>query len=183
MEPVSKIRLLDIPSISTDIVDAPCSIEMETLWLLTSFSGALRWRELSSITPSTRFPGSWFSSYTPYSFFARDGEGLQTSGTFPRVPFPGISGAYFPIYSFWTLPSEVCKSLAFITSKRSFSLFVPVSWGLWPVTLAWRHIALRLRAIARSPRLTWAVGLVTHGASGRENAVSASRWNWHKNIR
>jgi hypothetical protein len=76
VEPVSKSRLLDMPCISTDIVGAPCSIEMETLCLLTVFSGALRWRELSSITPLTRFPDSWFSSYTPYSFSARADQGV-----------------------------------------------------------------------------------------------------------
>jgi len=37
LEPVSKIRLLDIPSISADIVGVPCSNRMGTVSFVTAF--------------------------------------------------------------------------------------------------------------------------------------------------
>ena len=50
LEPVSKIRLLGIPSIIADIVGVPCSNRMGTgtVSFVTAFSGALRRKELSS---------------------------------------------------------------------------------------------------------------------------------------
>jgi len=52
LEPVSKIRLLDILSISYDIVDVPCSNRMGTVSFVTVFSGALRRKELFPLHPS-----------------------------------------------------------------------------------------------------------------------------------
>ena len=52
-EPVSKIRRLVIPSISTEIVGAPDSNRTETENLLTALSGVARWKELSSFAPLT----------------------------------------------------------------------------------------------------------------------------------
>jgi len=46
LEPVSKIRLLDIPSISADIVGVLCSNRMGTVSFVTVFSGALTRKEL-----------------------------------------------------------------------------------------------------------------------------------------
>jgi len=40
LEPVSKIRLLVIPSITVDIVGVPCSKRMGTVSFVTAFSGA-----------------------------------------------------------------------------------------------------------------------------------------------
>jgi O-acetyl-ADP-ribose deacetylase (regulator of RNase III) len=42
LEPVSTIRLLDMPSISTDILGVPCSKVTGTGTFLTAFSGTLR---------------------------------------------------------------------------------------------------------------------------------------------
>jgi len=47
LEPVSKIRRLAIPSISTEIVGAPDSNRTETENLLTALSWLARWKELS----------------------------------------------------------------------------------------------------------------------------------------
>lgn len=70
LELMSRIRLLDIPSISTDIVGVPCSNRIGTLGLLTAFSGRLRWKELSSFTPSSRFPDLWLAYSLPFWFCA-----------------------------------------------------------------------------------------------------------------
>jgi hypothetical protein len=58
LEPVSKIRLLATPSISTEKVGPPCSNMMETRDFSAALSGALRRKELSSISPLARFPDS-----------------------------------------------------------------------------------------------------------------------------
>jgi len=68
LEPVSKIRLLDIPSISADIVGVPFSNRMGTVSFVTAFSWVLRLKELSSFTPLSGFPDSWFSFRTPLLF-------------------------------------------------------------------------------------------------------------------
>jgi len=68
LEAVSKIKLLNIFSISADIVGVPCSNRIGTVSFLTAFSGALRRKELPSFTPLLRFPDSWFSFRTPFLF-------------------------------------------------------------------------------------------------------------------
>jgi len=57
-EPVSKIRLLDMPSIQTEINGVPHSIAILTGALSTDFSGTVRRKELSSSMPR-RFPKLW----------------------------------------------------------------------------------------------------------------------------
>jgi hypothetical protein len=58
LEPVSKMRRLAIPSISTEIVVAPDSNRIETENFLTALSGVAWWKELSSFAPLTSFPDS-----------------------------------------------------------------------------------------------------------------------------
>jgi hypothetical protein len=65
LDPVSNIRSRCTPSISAVIVGVPCSSETETVGLLTAFSGAKRWRELSSLAPLTRFPDCELSEPLP----------------------------------------------------------------------------------------------------------------------
>jgi hypothetical protein len=65
---VSKIRLLDIPSISTEIVGVPCSNKMETVHITTALSGAFRWKERSSFTNLSHFPYFLFPVLFPFSF-------------------------------------------------------------------------------------------------------------------
>jgi len=66
LEPVSKIRLLDIPSISTEIVGVPCSNKMETIHIITAPAGAFRWKKLSSFIPISHFPFFFVSCLTPF---------------------------------------------------------------------------------------------------------------------
>ena len=66
MESVSKIRRRATPSISTEILGAPCSNRTETENRLTALSGPLKWKELSVFSPPIRFPdGLSFPSYLP----------------------------------------------------------------------------------------------------------------------
>jgi hypothetical protein len=58
LEPVSKMRRLAIPSISTEIVDASNSNRIETKNILTALSVVVRWKELSSFAPLTSFHDS-----------------------------------------------------------------------------------------------------------------------------
>ena len=58
----------DTFNIYTDTVGVPCSNKMGTASFVTAFSGALRRKELSSFTPLSRFPDSWFSFRTPFVF-------------------------------------------------------------------------------------------------------------------
>lgn len=59
LKPVSKIRILDIPSISSEIVGVPCSNKTESEDFMTPFSRALRWKKWSSFSLSP-FPNSSF---------------------------------------------------------------------------------------------------------------------------
>jgi hypothetical protein len=65
VEPVSTIRRLAFPSISTGIEGAPSSNRTETEDFLTPLSGASRWKALSSFSTLTRFPDFSFLSYIP----------------------------------------------------------------------------------------------------------------------
>ena len=76
LEPVSKIRLLDIPSISTEIAGVPCSNKTQTADFTTALSGALRWKELSSFTPLSRFTDSLYPFLLLFLFLV----GLLTGG-------------------------------------------------------------------------------------------------------
>jgi hypothetical protein len=59
---VSTIRILVTPSLFTEIEGVPHSNKSETEGAMTAFSGILRRRELSSLTPLSRFPDSLFLS-------------------------------------------------------------------------------------------------------------------------
>jgi hypothetical protein len=58
LEPMSKMRRLAIPSISTEIAGAPNSNRTETENVLTALSVVARWKELSSFAPLISFPVS-----------------------------------------------------------------------------------------------------------------------------
>ena len=62
LDPVSRIRCRVTLSISTEIEGVPCSNETELKVAMTAFSGMLRWRELSSLTPRSCFPDCSFLS-------------------------------------------------------------------------------------------------------------------------
>ena len=63
LEPVFKIRLLDILFISSNIVGVPCSNSMRNVSFLTAFLGALRRKELPFFTPLSRlFTRGFFHS-------------------------------------------------------------------------------------------------------------------------
>jgi hypothetical protein len=62
LEPVSTIRLLVTPSISTEMEGVSCSSITETEGAMTAFSWVLRRRELSSLTLLSRFPNFLFLS-------------------------------------------------------------------------------------------------------------------------
>ena len=62
LDPMSRIRRRATPSISSEMKGVPCSNKIELKDAMTAFSGVLRWRELSSLTPRSRFPGSLFLS-------------------------------------------------------------------------------------------------------------------------
>jgi hypothetical protein len=66
-DPVSIIKRFGSPSISIEIVGEPCSNKIETVALLTAFSSGKRWRELPSLSPLIRFPGSGFAGFLPVS--------------------------------------------------------------------------------------------------------------------
>jgi hypothetical protein len=66
LEPVSKIKHLGTPSISTETVGAPCSNMIETEEVVTALSGVLGWEELSSFATFTRFPISPLALYLPF---------------------------------------------------------------------------------------------------------------------
>jgi hypothetical protein len=59
-EPVCIITLLVTPSISTLMEGVPWSNRTGTKVVVTAFSGVLRWRELPSLTPRSRFPDFLF---------------------------------------------------------------------------------------------------------------------------
>jgi len=61
LDPVSKIRRRATSSLSTEIEGVPCSNKTELKDAMAAFSGVLRWRELSSVTPTLRFSGSFLS--------------------------------------------------------------------------------------------------------------------------
>jgi len=67
-EPVSNISLLNFPSIFTNTEGVPHSNNIESVGVVTSLPGERRWKELSSFTPSPRFPNSelpsWFLAYS-----------------------------------------------------------------------------------------------------------------------
>ena len=67
LEPVPMIRLLGVPSISTRIEEVPCSDMTDTGEFIAALSGALRWNELPSFTPLTRFPDFPLSDWFPDS--------------------------------------------------------------------------------------------------------------------
>jgi len=60
LDPVSTIRLLVTPSISTVMEGVPCSSKNETEDAMTAFSRVLRRRELPSLAPLFSFPGILF---------------------------------------------------------------------------------------------------------------------------
>ena len=62
LDPVSRIRRRATPSISTEMEGVTYSNIIKLKDAITAFSGSLRWRELSSLTPRSRFPASLFLS-------------------------------------------------------------------------------------------------------------------------
>jgi len=62
-EPVSNINLLIVPSIFTNTEGVPHSNNTETVGVVTALPGEQRWKELSSFTPSRRFPNSELPSW------------------------------------------------------------------------------------------------------------------------
>jgi len=104
-EPVSKIRLLDMPSIQTEIKGIPHSNAILTGGLSTAFSGTVRRKELSSFTPCCRFLKLW----PPFVFPPSSVQGLfsrETWGTwgFALVPFSWR----VRVFGF---PFELCRTL------------------------------------------------------------------------
>jgi len=67
LDPVSRIRRFGSPSISNETVGDPCSSRTEAVGLSTAFPWMLRWRELPSLSPLTRFPGYVFPVCLPVS--------------------------------------------------------------------------------------------------------------------
>ena len=63
---VSIIKRLSSPSISKETVGVPCSSRTVTVGLTTAFSGASRYRKLSSLSPLTRFPESLSLCWLPF---------------------------------------------------------------------------------------------------------------------
>jgi len=55
LEPVSIIRLLAVPSISSEIEGARSSNRPETVGLMTAFTGVSSFRELSTLLPLIRY--------------------------------------------------------------------------------------------------------------------------------
>jgi len=62
LDPVSRIGRRAAPSISTEMEGVPCFNITGVRDAMTAFTGLLSWRELSSLTPRLRFPGSLFLS-------------------------------------------------------------------------------------------------------------------------
>src|SRR5215469_14501631 len=90
LEPVSKIKRLGTPSISTETVGVPCSNVIETEEVVTALSGALGWEELSSFAPFTRFPDSLLALYLPFFEY----EGAYPGGV---IVLTVCSGLYSPV--------------------------------------------------------------------------------------
>jgi len=91
-EPVSIIRLLGIPCISTRTVGVPCSNTIETNDFMAALSGASRWKELplfSTLTPFLDF--SFYLTSRPFTWgelFPGECERFERSFGFL---FPGAS--------------------------------------------------------------------------------------------
>jgi hypothetical protein len=64
-EPVPKIKHNGTPSISTETLGVSCSNMIENE-VVTAFSRALEWEELTSFAPFSRFPDSPFALYLPF---------------------------------------------------------------------------------------------------------------------
>ena len=62
-EPVSNINFRILPSIFTNTEGVPHSSYILTVGFVKAFSGERRWKELSSFTPSLRFPKSELPSW------------------------------------------------------------------------------------------------------------------------
>jgi hypothetical protein len=134
LEPVSKIRLLDILPISTETVGVPCSNKMETVHIITALSGAFRWKELCSFTPLSHFLDFLFS----YSLFHYIW-GLITWGTwtcmskkFAWVP-PSRCGSEvnLPVRPCRALYSKVSYPFTLKTPEGSFGLCTSSTQGCW----------------------------------------------------
>jgi hypothetical protein len=89
LEPVSRIKHLDTPSICTEMVGVPCPNDIETE-IMTAFSGALGRKELSSFTPLTRFPDYSLALWLPL---------FEHEGAYPggEIVSGACSGPYSPM--------------------------------------------------------------------------------------
>ena len=105
LDPVSTIRRFASPSISNETVEEPCSSRTETVDLSTAFPWVSRWRELPSLSPLNRFPGSWFPVCLPGSWgkgFHRRKSG-DASNARSDFPFQASFGFLLPLIS-WDIP-------------------------------------------------------------------------------
>ena len=135
LQPVSKIRLLDIPTIATKIVDVPCSNKMETIHCQGHSGGR-------SCLHSHLFLISPIFCFLSYPFFhsiwglITRGMWTYTSKMFPWIP-PSRCGSKInlPVKPCRALSSKVSYLFTLETCEGSFGLHTPSTQGCWLASL------------------------------------------------
>ena len=125
-EPVSAIKHFSFPSISKETVGEPCSSGTKTVGRMTSFPGTSRWRELSSLSPLTRFPEPWFLCFLP--FLSRDevrhGANVNGMNVCSYFSFQ-VHSAFSRVLTSWRFPARSAIALRTRSTEVMFLLGRP----------------------------------------------------------
>ena len=143
LDPVSNIKRLVTPSISTEIEGLSCSNDIGTVRSLTAFSRVVRWKELLFSTSPSRFPNPLFHFWFPV--------GSSVWCTRTSIGFPGalcfrrVRGVTSPFQSRWAVSRKVTDHSAIVATKRILSFHIPIVRGRTFVGIPCRRVALVAR--------------------------------------